>query len=654
MDDPLDERKLGSAPPASPPEAEALAVEVGGLEAGDPLLSKRVSDVSLSAVSAQPGGARRDASARKIKCTKASLGMLLGECIVLVLLSICTVFFGLIAYGFFVYARWSVPFVLAAISCLVPAVSLLLFLPEHWAKVCEFAGESSLAGRLLVWSCNSWQKLVGDNGPAMAGKLSFLLEYLVRQHDAPAAKDVYDRLLPLIQNNMWKFPGRAESALKAYHTELLRLDRRDEAARVKERLGCLKKQTLPARMLVFLLPLPVVAYLSATELLVRSIANNIVHGQTIALRTRIKGLADIDTVFFGNNMGAKVYWDYANTLRETCGDDTSALWCARSGLVELKQGNGPPVASRLLTLIGAISFERGEFDQAREALNKAIAASPTGSWESCGRALGLLAELESMAGRNNAAEALYLRAMHSASLSDKQSDDYLSLLDKAGSLQASMSAISRAADTKMQLCEILLARCANAEALGNSVQIEEHRRLTRELDACAALLREVDRTKEAAVFSAKAVELRNKRVKPLVLGARQQSEIVAATTRVTNLLLSVKYKALGWRKSLQELRNGDLHSKRAQGAIDKLPWLTGQDQEKSGPSRRVEVDMAAMKVRNFQEPDTLAVDVSGTVHIIDKSANSGTADPGGERFAFAYLLKRSAGKPPSIECVVEN
>lgn len=64
--------------------------------------------------------------------------------------------------------------------------------------------------------------------------------------------------------------------------------------------------------------------------------------------------------------------------------------------------------------------------------------------------------------------------------------------------------------------------------------------------------------------------------------------------------------------------------------------------------RKIEIDMRPMKVRNFREPNTLAVDVTGTVRV---ERRSGAND---EHFAFAYLLKRSGQGPPVIEAVAEN
>ncbi len=640
---------LSKQKPAVPPDStqagsiHAAAENVANFEPGTS------ENNGLSGTSAKGAGHSRPTG-------EIRLAALLSECLMLIALSVSALFFGAVAFGFFVYSYFSLPFFLAAASSLVSGASVLVSFPERWARISAFAGEPAFAGHLLIWSSSAWQKFVGKNGPGTVGKLSSQAEFYLWQQKFPEAEVIFRQLIDLIPVKGWKFPTRAESAFQAYHRYLARKGQAADADAVLERLKLLRKQTRIAKFVFLLLPLPVVLYLCTSELIVRSIATTLIHGEKDALRTRIKWLADIDSGFFGGAIGAKVYCDYATTLQESCGDDTSALWCARAGLMELKRCPSAGVACKLYTIIASVYVERGDYQHARDALRQAVEISMTNKevadWQHDGKAFGLLADIEAKDGKLAVAEKLYSRAAQSARPADRQTDEYLSLLDRASCLQSSLGAVSKAADTKKQICDILTGRLSDADPSAmHADQIEDHRRLTRELDACAALLRQSGREDEAKSLASQAALLRTKRVRPLVLGLRQQSEIVDTTTRTTNLLLSVKYKTVGWRKSLGELRNNEFKSKRAIGAIENIPWFVAGEREPAIAPRSIEIEMAAMKVRNFQEPNTLAVDVSGTVRIIDKGGHCSTDD---ERFAFAYLLKRIENHPPTIECVIEN
>ena len=594
--------------------------------------------------------------------TRTQPWSLLSESLALLTLCVAVLFFAVIAFRFFLYCKLSVAFFLAAGSALACFVQLLVFWPERWARMFSFAGEPLLAERFQRWSLSVWQKFVGNAGLGTTSKLAALAELYLRQRRLDDAEPLLQTVLFRLPKGNFAFFSRAESSLKCYLQFLKAAGRESDSAPVSSALLRLRRQTWAAKFLFVLMPLPVVVYLSATEVLNRGVWAQLPHGNPEIVRRNVKLIAGLDTVFFGAGAGAKVYYDYALNLRYSTVNELNALWFARAGLMDLQQAPSPYLRSKLYAIIGNLCLERDQTEQALDAFKRVLemdaAALPGDRFQGSdlrhvNAAAVYLADAAAQQGKTAAAEALYERALNILTVAGEcDSDEVIDLLDKISSLQSARGACAEAAVKKQQICDLLARRLAQVDPpTMNLKQAQEHRRLTREMEACSALLKQSGRAREAAELTVKAGKIRQERVRPLALDLHQQSEIVDATTRTTRLLLDIKYKSAGWQTSLDLLRERELKNDRMCGAMQSLSWFSPEKDNLRLSRRKLEIDMSSMRVRNFPEPDTLAVDVRGTVRILEPT---GTRSTNNETFAFAYLLKRSPLGPPVIEEVAEN
>ncbi|MBY0549771.1 MAG: hypothetical protein K2W95_21040 [Candidatus Obscuribacterales bacterium] len=582
------------------------------------------------------------------------------EALSLVTLCVAAVFFFVMAYGFYTYCKWSIPLALSLASAVACVIPLVLFFPERLALLLRYCGGLRTAEWILRRSLSTWQSIAGQSGPGTTGKMSSLAQFLIETGRAQEAENLYAIVLQRLSTGGWKYPGRAEASLNSYSLFLREQKREEECAGVTVALSRLRKQSLGPKIALLLIPLPVVVYLSCTEVLVRAIAVELSQDHTSAVRNYVKILATGDSCFFGAGTGARVYSDYASSLYDSPFHQSTVLSFARAGLVQLGD-KSPYLSSKLHTIIGTVQMHQGEDKKAVESLRTAVELGLLPAQfdrydnndherRHLINAMTWLGDLELQRGNSSGAESMYANAMRRLEkLNASKSDEYLGLLDRFSALKSSQGAFTKAAAAKKDICDILESRLIGVTASNMTAdEIEQHRRFTREMEACSVLLKQSGQLHDAGTLARRAEELRTQRVRPLLLNSQQQMEIVDATTRATEHLLSVKYKSAGWQKNLDLLMASDMKSNRARGTLDGLSWLSPRTNDNAMYVRRIEIDMQPMKVRNFREPNTLAVDVTGTVRI---QRRSGADD---EPFAFAYLLKRSGQGPPVIEGVAEN
>lgn len=594
--------------------------------------------------------------------SKGSLAWLaFSEALSLVTLIVAAVFFITAAVSLYLYAKWSVLFGLSVASALACIYPLILFFPERFARTIHYCGLSKTAEPILRWSLENWKKLVGENGLGVTGKMSQSAQFYLEQGRLDLAESLYKSVQQRVDGGRWfKFPSRAETSLNVYRNHLQATGDFEKLAEYSATVSRLKKRMLPSMILFVLMPLPVVAYFSCSEVLIRTASINLRSSQAEAFRQDVKRLADVDSFFFGRGSGARVYSDYSMGLYDAPEQESNAQWLAEAGLRELKPGQMNVVASRLHFVLATVYLLKGLDNQALQQFRLSVELAREGEAQAPKDALSEayvitamtgLGDLYVQAGRMQEAEGYYEDALQRLQKIElgTASDDQLGLLDRLSSLQSGRGAFADAVSQKQLICRALEQRLTGiAVSSMNPDQVEQHRRLTREMDACSMLLKQLGDTSGSADLAARADKMRTERVRPLSLNLQQQREIVDATTRATEHLLSVKYKTNGWQKNLELLLEKEMKSSRAKGALDALSWLTNQTKNDVQDARKIEIDILPMKVRNFREPNTLAVDVRGTVHISGKSPSAS------EQFAFAYLLKSSGQGPPTIDAVAEN
>lgn len=520
------------------------------------------------------------------KSKRSAFFLAMREVLSAITLCVAAVFFFVMAFGFYTYCKWSVPFVLSiasGVACVIPFV----FLPERLARIIHYCGGSRTAEKILRWSLRKWQSVVGQSGPGTTGKMASLAQFLIETGQVQEAEHIFANVLQRLSTVGWKLPGRAESSLSFYREFLKAQNRNEDYSGVSAALARLAKQCLVPKIVFVLIPLPVVVYLSATEVLVRAIAVELSQDHTSAMCNYVKVLATGDSYFFGAGTGARVYCDYASSLYESPLHQSTVLSFARSGLAQLNDLQSPYLASKLHTIVGSVKMQQGEDKYAIESLRAAVEfgllPERYDRYDNNDRerrhvinAMTWLGDLELQQGNLSKSESLYLSAMQRLEkLNESKSDEYLAVLDRFSALQSSRGELAKSAATRKDLCDILESRLLGVVASNMTPdEIEQHRRFTRELEACSVLLKQAGQVKQAAQLASKAEELRIQRVRPLLLNSQQQMEIVDATTRATEHLLSVKYKSIGWQKNLDLLMESEMKSNRARGALDGLSALS--------------------------------------------------------------------------------
>ncbi len=561
------------------------------------------------------------------------------------------------------------------------AVPLCVNLFDLWARTIASVREESVAENILKLSIAIHRRLFGTKNAYYSEKKAMLASLQFDMDRLDEASESFKESFESYQQSLVKIPW-----LHPCYSDYLKLlatsGDTSTAEKIKQVLKFSHRLAVGQKLVITLFTVSVVAFLTQVQFTERDIAKHNAHGQTLVALKEISALAKFESSLLGEYAACKVYKDYALAFEESNGQMNEMDWCTDKALSSLKQSGikddyvnvlllnlkakasladrKPALATNYLKSAAEISMNWDKNQLARNAYDAAYERE---------KSLISLAEIYRNQGEYEKAEPLYKKLLgfksEKINLSEMKPTffDPVELIDRLHKLQhieVKLGKKDEAIKLQQKACAILEKSVKTLTASSKSSPVCDFgiREAARELDVCSIMLQEAGREKESGAYRQRADSLRAKHQNQLRLAPDQQDSIVDASTRLTNELLSVKYRAGDWKKSLDQLLNEDLRSQKARGALEKLPWFDAgslkaesQGSRNTRPKRRLEVEIFPLSISNNREGEGIAVDVQGTVRIY--SANSAEAEE--QKFGFAYVLKaQNKDRPPSVEDLMDN
>lgn len=548
------------------------------------------------------------------------------------------------------------------------AIPLIINFVDLWALTMAAANEEAFAENMLKMSMATHAKLFGARNILMLQKQSMLAGLNFQMGRTAEAEELFREAWEKYKSHKIKLPWIAASF--ADYQKLL-ATRSDTATtlKVQEALKNSSRMMLAANLVVLLATGAIVVFLLYNQAAERSIALFNSRGQIDHAMSELEKLASNEALILGSYAAARVYTDYARAFDGSVGRSTEMERCTDKAMAYLNQSRQKDEYLRvvLLNLKAKAELKQGNTDESMNCLKEAVALSS--GWTKNQlfrnkldaalqreRAIIALGELDRIAGRYEQAEALYRGIIYaepgSPTNSKITSVDLIEDIDRLHKFQHVEQKLGKKEEVlKIQerICKMVEDNLHLWTGKKNAAVCSfGAREAARELDNCALMLQESGRDKEARVFLARADALRKANIKPLQLNASQQDSIVDAATKLTNDLLSVKYRAVGWPQALNHLLNDELKSTRARDAFERLPWYDagGMNGKKITPGdKTLCVDISPVSVKNAREGDGIAVDVQGTVKIVDSKSKSEDE----QTFCFAYMLKSQSTGHHTVE-----
>lgn len=586
-------------------------------------------------------------------------------------------FFLKVALVLFQYYKAVVPACIALALSFCFALPLLLDFFDLWARLVSYVGEPLLSEKMFKISLALCQRIFGKKNLLYARKQAMLASIYFDSGRTAEADELYKEAYEVFATSPLKlvfmptaFADYAKLLDTAYDTESRKESVSDLAGLIRKNLRRAALLSFAQHFAVACFTAPIVIFLWQNQLLEASIARHNSHGQTgIALR-EVALLAERESSLLGPYAAARVYRDYANAFGTM--DDPQlkeTAWCAERGLQALKRSNVEDdyLKVLLLNLKARMLMARGTLTEAEIAYEEAV--SIASSWDASklathnndaqlqrDEAFVGLAEILRNQGNYQKAEPLYQAVLGYENSKKSPSANFdvvdpVSTLDRIHKLQHIQTKLGkkeRNIELQKLACGLLEDRVEKLLANNQVSPVCDFgvREAARELDVCALMLAESGDKAAAENYRQRAEKLRAQQRKKLDLDSGQQESIVEASTRLTEDLLSVKYKAGDWQKSLRSLLENDLTTSSARGAFERLPWFD-PDYLKSGSKalsrsgRRLEVDIFPMSVRSNRGGEGIAIDVQGTVKIMNEGSKDAAEE---QRFAFAYVMQGERGQ----------
>lgn len=578
------------------------------------------------------------------------------------------------------YYKLPVLSALAFIISVMFAVPLLINLFDLWARTIASVREEAVAEKILKCSITIHNTFFGRKNAYMSEKQAILASLYYDMGKSSESEELFKESWKNYNDSLIKFPWLHPAF--ADYTRILSTTGDTEAlARVQASLTRSRYLHLGQKICTILITTPIVTFLMMNQYTERNIAKHNAHGQIILALKEVTGLANREAQLLGEYAAARVYSDYAQAFDDTPGQSSEMLWCVNKCLDALQRsGTNDEYLKVLMLNLKAKAILSGKKPEDAIALlqesvnlcsnwdDKKLARNRYDAAMEREKSLLTLAELKRNQSKYSEAESLYVQLLGTAGSKVNNSQlkvplfsdpvETVDRLHKFQHVEQKLGKKNEAIELQKKVCGILEDSVQKLTRANTSSALCDFgiREAARELDVCAFMLQESGRDTEAKAFHERADKLRKSRHTELRLDAQQQDSVVDETTRITNELLAVKYKADDWKQSLHKLLNEDLTSKKARGAFERLPWYDANrlnlERSKSEKSqRRLEINIAPLSIRNNREGDGINVDVQGTVKIF--SANSKSADE--QRFDFAYVVKEQKNRGrPFVEDLLDN
>lgn len=552
---------------------------------------------------------------------------------------------------------------------------LLTSLLDIWARLVLSVGEPAIAEKMFRLSMSWHARLFGMDNSSYASKQALLADLYFRSGRTAEATSLFQESWSSYKKARFKFPllnGCFSNYLKLLDTTFDTAARAGQEQDKQQGLNKEIKAELRNSGLVSMaqavsslaVTLPIVTFLFQNQMLEIAISKHNADGQTVLALREITTLAERESAILGPYAAARVYRDYVHAFG-TMDDpqDGESAWCADKGLQELKRSgiSDDYLKVVLLNVKAEHYLNKGSLTQAEIAYEEA--ASLCSAWSQSqlsehnndarferDTALLGLGEILRNRGEYEKAQAYYETALgwkDGEFRPDLQSVDMVRMLDRIHKLQHIENKLGKK-DRSIQLQKIA----------ANMIESKMHgilqgmtspspmcdfgvREAARELDACALLLKDAGKVDEAKSYSQRADKLRQLQRKRFELDKGQRDSLVDTSTRITNELLAVKYKAGDWQGSLKNLLEDELNTKGARSAFQRLSWfdpdyLKVKSKNLRRSERTLEIDIFPLSVRSNRAGEGVAIDVQGTVRIKNADSKKKLEE---QKFAFAYIMQ---------------
>lgn len=596
--------------------------------------------------------------------------------------------------------------VVALLVAILFGVPLLVRMMDIWARILAAVREETAAIKLMKISIAIHKKLFGTNNTFLAEKEAILGETLLADGRKEEAKEHFEKSWQTYQNSSIKFQplhpsmneylkmlnaGSASTVTKtgeqSSSQNTAALDPNDltqqrpvgaskseeeNAAKLKTSLQSSKRFLFVQKSAAIVVTVPVIIFMLSVQALEKEIAFRNSNSQVLDAIKGINSLAMAQGALLGQYAASRTYADYALAFEESDNQISEMNWCADKALIALNKSGvrDDLLKVQLLNLKAKSQLSKDKKIEARTSLTEAIKISQNWKNDSAinqsffarrerEKALFGLAELERVEGNYAKAEPLFMTALgfENSNLNNWRGSvtESLELIDRLHKLQDIESRLGnkeKIIQIQKRICDLLAAteRIQTDKNLNITELDFNVREAVRELDVCALMLAEAGKRTEAEQYRKRAEILRNKHDRNPNLNAEQQDSVVDACTRMTNELLAVKYRAKGWKGSVNRLLQSELRSQKARGAFERLPWYDADVAKKNGADlRMLEISMSPLSIRQSPDGSGLAVDVQGFVKIYEQKK-----EPEEQKFSFAYLMKNEKTKSPSIDDFVDN
>lgn len=562
------------------------------------------------------------------------------------------------------------------------AIPLMISMADLWAQVISSVREEAIAEKVMKCSITIHKTFFGVHNAYMSAKQAILAGIYVDMGRLDDAEFLFAEAWKNFSMSAIKLPV-LHPGFSSYLKILSDKGASDAAKSLQAELQWARRLSVSRAIASTLLTAPIIVFMIVNQTTEQNIAKHNAHGQILLALKEIQMLAKNEATFLGEFAAARVYCDYAQAFEDTDGQLAEMDWCVEKALATLDRSNTRDDYLRVLLLnlkVKAVLAdnkisEDKRFEEAEKLVEEAVKISinwdkrqlKRGNYDAGferDKALLTLAEIKRNKGDYKEAEPLYQKLLSLSNDGKLDSEhalpfqDPMSTIDRIHKLQHIEQKLGKKKESielQKRVCNILETSVKGLTSKNKSSSLCDFgvREASRELDVCAFMLQEAGRESEAHDYHERADQLRKSHQKSLKLNSDLQDSIVDASTSLTRDLLSVKYHAGDWPKSLNHLLNDELKSERARGALERLPWygtLNAKAKAKAN-SKRLELDIQPLSIRNNREGDGISVDVQGTVKIYQCNSEK-KADE--HKFDFAYVLKAPKSGRPSIEDLLDN
>ncbi|MBX9685893.1 MAG: hypothetical protein K2X27_04270, partial [Candidatus Obscuribacterales bacterium] len=474
-------------------------------------------------------------------------------------------FYAKLAYLLFDYYRAGFLACLSLFVSIAFAFPLLLSLLDIFALSTLAVREELIAEKALKLSLAIHEKLFTLRNAYASNKKALLAGLYFDEEKFQEAENLFAESWQIYKHARIKFPLLAGEFNK--YLRLEKTNQNPEFNEIRQSLKVSQQLRIAQKFACLILTLPIIAFMLFNQELERRIALQNAAGNVPEALKNISLIASNEAMILGEFAAAKVYKDYAEAFDENPGQYKEMQWCADKALSALEHSNikDEYMTVLLLNLKAKAKIAEGNNAEGLKLLEKSV--SICANWQASNfaypntkaelereKAILNLAELKRNKGDYLEAEKFYKILLGINGEIRKKSDlrlfpsDPIEAVDRLHKLQAIETKLSKKEEAVLlqeKVAEILRNSVQTLTAKTTSSAICDFglKEASRELDVCAFMLQDLGRDTEAEAYLKEAAKMRGLKQKNLKLDALTQDLIVESSSKITNDILAVKYRA---------------------------------------------------------------------------------------------------------------